>query len=722
MEREMGTGSHRFIRIIFTGGLHVLWWAAAAASLAVAAVSHVSAIGYYQTPCSGDGCRSLFQMTEEQFGQLLIIGFTPDVYEGLIVSLLTVQNLSALVIGLLVYRYGWKDAYSVAASMLILVTGTIFSTDDTLLSPPLARTFEVLNEFGSMYLFFFFLFPDGRFAPRWTVIPAVIWLVPMACSFWLAQGTPLDLLTWPPVVKNLYMLLMHGIAVAAQIIRYRRYAPSHQKRYIRWFVAGLGCYWVGGTFGLVQPFPDNGLIRLFTLQLLYGGLLFLPFSMGIAVFETRLKRRAITFNRTIVYLVLTVMVILVYAMVVGVFGLLLQGRVNTMFALLATGMIAMLAQPVREAVQREINYLVYGEREDPYTVITGLVNKLEGALTQRSLVETVLQNAAAALRLPYAAIEVKREEERSECIASYGTAGEPISRLPLTVQGEEVGWLALGADRPEDLLPPGKKRLLDDLLRQVSIAVQAVRLTEELRRSRERLVGAREEERRRLRRDLHDGLGSSLAGIMLQLDQAVQRQEEEPDEARRLLAGVQSQLREAIADIRRLVYALRPPALDEFGLAFALQELVRQFQDTGLKIAAEWPARLPPLDAAVEAAVYRIVQEALANVIRHAQGTECWIVLQAGNGMVQVTVSDNGRGLPKELKPGIGIRSMKERAEELGGTCRIGPHAGTGPGSGMGRGLGPGSGTTVAVSLPMEIGGWTNEGKRIGEAADHAGG
>jgi hypothetical protein len=493
----------RPLRLTLTAGLHLLWWSAAVTSIIVALFSHGLAVGVYEVPCSGDGCRSMFQLTDEQFGHLRTIGFSPEVYGGLMVVLLTVQNLSALAIGLLVYRYGWRDAYSVVASLLILVTGTIFSTDDTLLGPALRSGYEILNEFGSMYLFFFFLFPDGKFVPRWTIVPAVIWLIPMASSFWLAPGSFLDLMTWPFAVKNVYMMGMHGLVIAAQVYRYFKHATAQQKRQIRWFVTGMSMYWLGGAFGLIEPFPSNGVLRAITLIILFGGLIFLPFAIGMAVLENRLRQMAIAFNRTIVYLVLSVMIVLVFAMVVGLFGLVLQGQVNTIVALLATGLIAMLGQPIRERVQRAVNHLVYGEREDPYSVLSGLVEKLEGALTHRTLLASITQNVAAAFRLPYAAIEVQRNE-RIEKLAEYGEPQHTCSRIPLAVQGEEVGWLVLGVARTDDMLPRGKERLLDDLIRQVSIAVQAVHLTEELHRSRERLVGAREEERRRLRRDLHD--------------------------------------------------------------------------------------------------------------------------------------------------------------------------------------------------------------------------
>jgi len=695
----------RTAAVVPTVLLHAVWWSAAVASTILALFSHGLAVDVYEVPCSGNTCRSFLQLSTEQFGHLAHVGVSPELYGGFIITLLTIQNVSALAIGFLVYRYGWRDAYSVAASLLILVTGTIFSTDDSLLGPALQRTFGLLNEFGSLYLFFFFLFPDGKFSPRWTVVPAVVWLVPMACSFWLAPGSALDLMTWPPVVKNVYMLAMHGLLIAAQAVRFVRGAPG-QRRIIGWFLVGMGMYVAGGVVGLLEPYPNNGISRLLAVALLYGGLLLLPLAMGMAVLEYRLRRMAIAFNRTIVHMALTVLVVLAYALIVGLFGLLLQDRVHIVLTLLATGFLVLLGQPVRERVQQAVNRLVYGVREDPYSALSGLVQRLEGSFTHRSLIASVAERIASSLRLSYVAIEAQRDN-RAETLAEYGVPGERCTRIPLTVQGEVVGRLALGVDSVDELLPPGKHRLLDDLINHVSIAVQATRLTEELHRSRERLVGAREEERRRLRRDLHDGLGSGLASMMLRLDQALALQAAEPAKTEQLLREVQAQLRESIADIRRLVYALRPPALDEFGLLFALRELTLQFEHSGTRVELATPNRLPKLDAAVEVALYRIAQEAITNAVRHAEAGRCCVRLEVEADALRLDVVDDGRGLPPVYKAGIGIRSMKERAEELGGTCKL-KNA-------------PAGGVQVTARLPLEIGGWNHGWERWREAEDHAG-
>src|SRR5581483_8587124 len=218
---------------------------------------------------------------------------------------------------------------------------------------------------------------------------------------------------------------------------------------------------------------------------------------------------------------------------------------------------------------------------------------------------------------------------------------------------------------------PADLRLLDGLAHQVGIAAHAVRLTADLQRSREQLVTAREEERRRLRRDLHDGLGQALAALTLQLDAVRNLLPHDPVAAVPLVSDLKAETQAAITDIRRLVYELRPPALDELGLVLALREHIEQYNHAdGLSVRLEAPERLPPLPAAVEVAAYRISLEALTNVVCHANARSCMMRLTLMDGLC-LEVIDDGCGLPVRRSRGVGLRAMCERAAELGGTCLI---------------------------------------------------
>jgi signal transduction histidine kinase len=298
-------------------------------------------------------------------------------------------------------------------------------------------------------------------------------------------------------------------------------------------------------------------------------------------------------------------------------------------------------------------------------------------------VETIAQ----ALKLPYAAILLK-EERQFRTAAAYGSPTAEPEVLPLVYQREEIGRLMLAPRAPGEEFSDADRSLLEDLARQAEVAVHAVRLTDDLQRSRERLVATREEERRRLRRDLHDGLGAQLAGLNVQAATLRRLIPEDPAAADELVVELRGELRGAIADIRRLVYDLRPPALDDLGLAEAMRRLAERYGSDAEqpRVSVETPEELPTLPAAVEVAIYRIAQEALTNVDRHAGAQSCAVRLTV-NGDVALEIVDDGVGIPAGRNVGVGLSSMRERAFELGGDCEIGSV--------------PEGGTRVLVRLPL---------------------
>jgi len=225
----------------------------------------------------------------------------------------------------------------------------------------------------------------------------------------------------------------------------------------------------------------------------------------------------------------------------------------------------------------------------------------------------------------------------------------------------------------------------------VRLTAHLQHLTESLQQAREHLVTTREEERRRLRRDLHDGLGPALASLTFKVDAARNLLTQDAERTGKLLEAVREQAQEAIADIRRLVYNLRPPALDELGLLSALREQAAKYQHQGLEIVFDTPSSLPQLPAAVEVASYRIAQEALTNVARHAQARRCLLHLAIDSEILYLDISDDGQGIPVGHRIGVGLHAMYERAKELGGSCTL-----TSDSSG---------GTTIQVRLPL-AGAW----------------
>jgi signal transduction histidine kinase len=295
----------------------------------------------------------------------------------------------------------------------------------------------------------------------------------------------------------------------------------------------------------------------------------------------------------------------------------------------------------------------------------------------------------AALRAPYVGIGVG-VDGGYPIAAEVGVPTEHTLSLPLHHRGEQVGLLTVGHDAAHPVTDPDRA-LLADLASHAGSAIHGVQLTTSLRRSttelqatRERLVLTREEERRRLRRDLHDGLAPTLAAAGLTASTASELLERDPAAAMAALDTLQRNLRSAVADIRTLVDELRPPAL-ELGLVPAIRERVTELRPV-LDGAVEAPDCLPLLAAGVEVAAYRICQEALMNVVKHAGATRVRVVV-AADALLRLDIEDDGVGLGSRGPGGLGLESMRERAAEVGGRCSVGPL--------------PGRGTRVSVRLPL---------------------
>jgi signal transduction histidine kinase len=525
------------------------------------------------------------------------------------------------------------------------------------------------------------IFPDGRFVPRWT---RWLFLFSIFASFSFLASPQwrviVDVVAFPQFILAMY----------AQVYRYRRVSSYAERQQTKWFVFGVlmeGVFFLIGL--LIYKKLGPPLINI------------IPLTLAIAILRSRLWDIDLIINRTLVYGALTAAIVALYILLVGALSLLSQTTGNLLISLLATGLIAFLFQPLRERLQRGVNRLVYGERDDPYAVLSRLGQRLEAAYAPESVLPTIVETVAQTLKLPYVAITLNQGGE-FKIAAEFGRSkNEPIT-LPLIYQGEIVGELILAPRAPGEHFTAAERQLVDDLARQAGIATHAVRLTADLQRSRERLVSAREEERRRLRRDLHDGLGPQLASLVLKLETARNRMADDP-QAAGLLTDLSARTQEAVADIRRLVYALRPPALDELGLVMALREGAMQYNQqgiNGLSITFDAPDRLPPLPAAVEVAAYRIAQEALTNVVRHAEARICFVRLRLDEsaGLLCLEVQDDGKGLSIQRRAGVGLNSMRERAEELGGTLTISTLST--------------QGTSVLARLPCQVNGPSHRADR----------
>ncbi|MBE2198728.1 MAG: sensor histidine kinase [Anaerolinea sp.] len=541
---------------------------------------------------------------------------------------------------------------------------------------------DMVSEIGATALILLlFLFPDGRFINRWTRISAYLLLfiiLPFGMiNAILSPGLHDNL---PDAINGIFFLLFILLGAAAQIVRYHAHANQLQKQQTKWVVIGVTSLMLGILlwFLFMGFFPlPAGAPRL--TWNFFGGVLMIalvamfPISLGLAILQYRLWDIDLLINRTLVYGGLTLSILAFYTLVVGGLGTMLQTRGSFGVALLATGLIAVLFHPLRERLQRSVNRLMFGERDDPYAVLSKLGRQLQETAVPGQTLPAITATITQTLKLPYAAIELVANDERQPAASSGERGTAVLQEWPLRYQGEIVGWLQAAPRSPGEPFTAKEQQLLGDIAAQAGAAAYSLRLTNALQKSREKLVLAREEERRRIRRDLHDELGPTLASQTFAIDAILDLLENNPTEAARLLHALKAQNQATVTEIRRLVYALRPPALDELGLAGALQAHTAQLHNPHslqIQIVAR-PEPLPPLSAAVEVAAYRIALEAMTNAARHAQAHNCVVHLQAEDLRFTLSVVDDGRGLEPNGRTGVGFHSMRERAEELGGRLSI---------------------------------------------------
>jgi signal transduction histidine kinase len=438
---------------------------------------------------------------------------------------------------------------------------------------------------------------------------------------------------------------------------------------VRWFAFGFA---VLSLFGFLYVLNNFGLIprEVYSIVAVFPSGLVLTICLAIAVLGYRLFDIDIIINRTLVYVALSACVVSLYILIVGALGILFRAQDNLILSLLATGFVAVLFQPLRERLQTFVNRLMYGEREEPYKLFSKLNQRIESAVEPEKVLPTVLETITQALKLPYASVVLYRETN-NEIVSEWGKPfSEPVT-FPLMHQGETFGELRLEPRASNETFNADELELLKTISQQVSVAAYAVRQTLDLRRSRERLITLREEERLRIRRDLHDGLGPTLAGLNLQAGLLQSLIRKDPESAANVVNEFRGELKSAIAEIRQIVHDLRPPSLDEFGLEGALKQLTEtlRINTDSTQFYLDIPT-LPKLSAALEVAIYRITQEALTNAMKHAQASSITVGLELGTHLV-LRVCDNGRGLPVHYRSGLGLRSMRERAEELGGVLVI---------------------------------------------------
>jgi signal transduction histidine kinase len=343
-------------------------------------------------------------------------------------------------------------------------------------------------------------------------------------------------------------------------------------------------------------------------------------------------------------------------------GTLLGARGNMIPAVIATAIIAVAFHPLLQRLQRWANQIVYGKRDDPYQAISRLGLRLENALPTDAVLPTLVDTVASSLRLPYVALKLREGQS-----VSVGCANQRVHSFPLIAHGEPVGTLEVSPSDANTDFPANELRLLEDLARRVAVGVQEVRLVKALQESRAALILTREAERDRIRRDLHDGLGPMLVGTTFNLEAAQNVIGHDPEKAGRLISSATDHLQSVIADVRKMIYGLRPQAL-EAGLTGAITQQANQIPGIHFEMNTH---DLPKLPEVLEVAIYRIVSEALNNIAKHAHASQVHFELQQHEHELRLEVRDDGIGIPVNPQTGIGLQSMRERAAELGGTLEL---------------------------------------------------
>jgi len=519
------------------------------------------------------------------------------------------------------------------------------------------------------------IFPDGRLLPskrNWLPRAFVVILV---CSVvdpltdrqadltglghWqnpIGLHRPWDLVSAVAFLGHVPLAVVATIGIIVQLRRRYRTGTPLMRQQLRLFLAAAAVPVVAVPIVFAISYSLGPWVFA-------GTVLPLPVAIGFAVLARGLYDLRTAVNRTLVWLTLSAVVAAVYALVIAGIGNRIDVRGASWLPWLAAAVVAVSFAPLRDLLQRGVNRVTFGRWEQPYDVLAALGQRLEAAVDVHRLLVRVVDELHG---LDLGNIAIVDAHGRVILGAETDIGAHQV---PLTAYGRRVGTLY--CTPPSGGLRRRDRQLLDDLAGHLAGVLHAHALTGQLQQAREQLVLAREEERRRLRRDLHDGLGPSLAGHLLRLDVVAAKVADQPWVAADLDA-LRDDLRATMLDVRRVVEGLRPPALDELGLRGAVEQAVSRLTAAAslrTEVTVSVPERLP---AAVEVAAYRIVTEAVTNVVRHAEASECHVDIATAGSSLAILVADDGHGLdPTSAYVGHGLSTMRERAEELGGSLTI---------------------------------------------------
>jgi signal transduction histidine kinase len=481
-----------------------------------------------------------------------------------------------------------------------------------------------------------------------------------------------------------------AVSVAAVVVRFAR-SVGEERLQLKWFAAAavLVLVMFAVTFWLRSPVLD-ALSNLAFLSLWV--------AVAIAVLKYRLYDIDVVIRKAVLYGSLAVFITAVYAaLVVGV-GTLAGGRDRPLLAALAAAVVAVAFQPVRQWAGRLANRVVYGRRATPYQVLSDFARRIGGTYSAEGVLPQMAHTVAAGTGAEQVVVWLRVDDQLRPEASSGGSlhagplpvAGHELPRLPdadlsapVVHQGELLGAISVQMPKDEPLRPAGEQ-LVADVASQAGLVLSNAGLVEDLRASRQRLVTAQDEARRRLERNIHDGAQQDLVALAIKAQLADVTVDEDPAQAKQILGELKADAAGALANLRDLARGIYPPLLADLGLAAALGAQASK-SPLPVTIEADAIGRFPQ---ATEAAVYFCCLEALQNIAKYAHATQVYICLQAQNGTLRFTVSDDGTGYDTSRTPlGSGQRNMADRLAALGGRLEV-------------RSA-PSLGTTITGQLPV---------------------
>ncbi len=534
----------------------------------------------------------------------------------------------------------------------------------------------------------FVLYPDGRLpSGRWRalgivsvvaalVLPVALLVTPLTVLYAEDGGPPpgvqLDPLVLPLPIEVAYAVLVVArlvtyaallASVLVVLVRYRR-ASAEQQRQLRWLLwAAIVCV-LTVVLSLLLPSSTAAYAALLIAVTTTCA------SVTIGIVKPDLADIDALVSATVVYALVAAVVIAVDLGLLGLAARVLGDRINQQEVTLAALIVAVaIYGPLRHWLWSVAERVLVGRRADRYGVVSRLAARLESTDAVEDQLPALTSAVAESFKLSYVGVEVV-QPGGGTVAAAYGVEPERTQTLPIAYQGLPVGRLVLPTRGLRSMLSHRDQLLLLDVVRQAAIAIRNATLARELQESRERLVLDREEDRRRIRRDLHDGLGPVLGGVAMRLDAAGNAVAVDPDRATVLIKQARTEVSDALTDVRRLVHGLRPPALDDLGLLAAVEQQADRLRTDSFAVTVE-AAELPPLPAAAEVAAFRIASEALANVVRHAEAGRAAVRFVATGTDLLVEVIDDGRGIAADRAAGVGLVSIRERTAELGGRFEV---------------------------------------------------